>query len=98
VVRPERTIDECADAQERSPQTAFSGVVLTLAEAVLLRMSERGMSFREAAPEVGVSVATLNRVSRGKMPTLDTFYRIRAWLQVDAPGTTDRPTEPRETQ
>ena len=38
---------------------------------------------REAAKEIGVSPATLSRVENGKVPDLDTFGKVCAWLGDD---------------
>ena len=43
------------------------------------------MGIREAALEVGVSPATLSRVENAKIPDLETFGKICAWLG-DDPG------------
>jgi transcriptional regulator with XRE-family HTH domain len=52
-----------------------------LADRVLQRRQGRGI--REAAKEVGISPATLSRVENGKVPDLETFGKICAWLGAD---------------
>lgn len=47
------------------------------------RRGARGI--REVAAEIGVSYATLSRVENGKLPDLQTFSKICAWLELD-PG------------
>lgn len=38
------------------------------------------MSVRQAAADAGVPVATFSRVENGRMPDLDTFRRLVAWI------------------
>lgn len=52
-----------------------------LAEHILRRRDGRGV--REAAKEVGISPATLSRVENRKIPDLETFGKICAWLGED---------------
>ena len=54
-------------------------------EALAERIKQRraGMGVRETAKNVGVSPATLSRVENGKVPDLDTFGKICAWLGDD---------------
>lgn len=54
-------------------------------EAMAERIQQRraGRGIREAAKEVGVSPATLSRVENGKVPDLETFSKICAWLGDD---------------
>jgi len=52
-----------------------------LAERVLQRRAGKGI--REAANEVGVSSATLSRIENGKIPDLETFGKVCAWLGDD---------------
>ena len=52
-----------------------------LAERIKARRA--GMGIREAALEVGVSPATLSRVENAKIPDLETFGKICAWLGDD---------------
>lgn len=52
-----------------------------LAERIQQRRLGKGI--REAAKEVGVSPATLSRVENGKIPDLETFGKICAWLGDD---------------
>ena len=51
-------------------------------DALAERIQQRrlGKGIREAAKEVGVSSATLSRVENGKVPDLETFGKICAWL------------------
>lgn len=63
------------------PQDSVSDVE-RLRAAVLSAMA--GRSCREVAPEVGISPATLNRVTRGKMPDLPTYLALCRWLAVPA--------------
>ena len=52
-----------------------------LSEQIQTRRAGKGV--REAAKEVGISSATLSRVENGKIPDLDTFGKICAWLGED---------------
>jgi transcriptional regulator with XRE-family HTH domain len=52
-----------------------------LAQHILRRRDGRGI--REAAKEVGISPATLSRVENRKVPDLETFGKICAWLGED---------------
>ena len=52
-----------------------------LSEQIHIRRAGKGV--REAAKEVGISSATLSRVENGKIPDLDTFGKICAWLGED---------------
>jgi hypothetical protein len=52
-----------------------------LARALDLHMCIRGLSVREAAAEIGVSHSTVNRVARGYKPDIDSYFRIRFWLE-----------------
>lgn len=49
-----------------------------LAQRILQHRAGRGI--REAAKEVGVSAATLSRIENRKVPDLETFGKICAWL------------------
>lgn len=52
-----------------------------LAENILRKRNIKGV--RAAAKEIGVSSATLSRVENKKVPDLDTFGKICAWLEDD---------------
>lgn len=52
-----------------------------LAERILQRRAGKGI--REAAKEVGVSPATLSRIENNKIPDLETFGKVCAWLGDD---------------
>jgi len=51
-----------------------------------IRQRRAGKGVREAAREADVSPATLSRVENGKIPDIQTFEKICAWLG-DAPAT-----------
>lgn len=40
-----------------------------------------GLSYRNAAPLIGVSSATLNRIANGKPPDVENYLRIVKWLE-----------------
>ena len=48
------------------------------------RRREHGLSLRDLALEIGVSLNTLSRVERGHVPDLKNFQRIVDWLDVPA--------------
>ena len=50
----------------------------------LLRERRGDRGIREVAQEIGISPATLSRIERGKVPDLETFRKICAWLKIDA--------------
>lgn len=45
------------------------------------RRGDRGL--REVANDIGISVATLSRIERGRLPDLETFGKVCQWLQID---------------
>ena len=45
------------------------------------KRGEKGL--KEAATEIGVSIATLSRIESGKQPDLETFTKICQWLSLD---------------
>lgn len=52
-----------------------------LAQMVKSKRGNKGL--REVAEEMGsVSASTLSRVEQGKLPDIDTFFRICKWLDV----------------
>ena len=55
--------------------------IAAMAERIQQRRAGKGV--RDAAKEVGISPATLSRVENGKVPDLDTFSKICAWLGDD---------------
>ena len=73
-------------AQERAmapdPQTTATSFDPAAFGARLTQaLARRMLSFRAGARAVGVSPATLNRVSRGGRPDLDTLTRISQWIE-----------------
>ncbi len=57
----------------------------------LLRERRGDRGIREVAQEIGISPATLSRIERGKVPDLETFRRICAWLRIDPGEVLGRP-------
>lgn len=45
-------------------------------------MTARNLSYRKAAPLIGISPATVHRIDRGRMPDTESYLRVRAWLEV----------------
>lgn len=56
----------------------------TFAQIVDLRISRQKLSQREAAKQVGISAATMNRVLQGKAPDIETYLRIKRWIEEPA--------------
>lgn len=53
--------------------------------AALIKTKRGNRGLREIAQEIGgVSPSTLSRIENGKVPDMDTFLRICAWLQVSS--------------
>lgn len=53
--------------------------------AAMVRAKRGDLGLRAAAEEIGeVSASTLSRVEQGRMPDLDTFFRLCSWLGVSA--------------
>jgi transcriptional regulator with XRE-family HTH domain len=44
----------------------------------------KGLSWRQAAKEIGVSSSTFSRLSQGKLPDVENFVAILNWLGLDA--------------
>jgi transcriptional regulator with XRE-family HTH domain len=43
----------------------------------------KNMSFDVASEQIGISKPTLSRVLQGKMPEVNTFIKICAWLGIE---------------
>lgn len=53
--------------------------------AALVRAKRGDKGLRAAAEEIGeVSPSTLSRIEQGRMPDVDTFFRLCRWLGVSA--------------
>lgn len=53
--------------------------------AAMVRARRGTMGLRAAAAEIGeVSPSTLSRIEQGRMPDLETFFRLCRWLGVSA--------------
>jgi hypothetical protein len=53
-----------------------------------------GQTCRDVAPVIGISKATLNRVTRGMMPDLPTYFALCRWLSPATVPTSAAPTPP----
>lgn len=63
------------------------------ARRVRVRMADLNLSYRDAAPLIGVAVPTLNRVARAKgPPDVENYLRIERWLQANSPSNSAEPT------
>jgi predicted transcriptional regulator len=43
-------------------------------------MDELGLSVRKAAPDIGISPATVHRIANGGIPDVESFLRVKKWL------------------
>ena|SRR5882762_2365332 len=59
----------------------------------MLRDRRGRLGIREASKGIGISPATLVRVEAGRMPDLETFQKICAWLRVNPAEILDIPTD-----
>lgn len=59
------------------------------ARTVRIVLAERNLSYRQAAPLIGISHATLYRTAKGNGPCdVETYFRINRWLgSAKAPDT-----------
>lgn len=73
------------------PDEEFNPV--RLGENVASMLKQKRLTCRAAAPEIGISPATLNRVSRGMMPDVPTYLKIMKWLGATTLYATPQPTE-----
>lgn len=57
---------------------------------------ERGLSWRQAAKEIGVSASTISRMANGLNPDVGAFVAMTTWLPMKAEAfyTTTTPEEP----
>lgn len=58
--------------------------VVALHRALDFRRDKNGLSWREAAEEIGVSASTLTRMAQGASPDVDGFAKMVTWLGVSA--------------
>ncbi|WDA36450.1 helix-turn-helix domain-containing protein [Sphingobium sp. YC-XJ3] len=55
--------------------------VASYARSVRIALAERNLSLREAAPQIGISHATLHRTAKGNGPCdVETYFRINRWM------------------
>ena len=62
---------------EQDPKEFLPDVFATKLRVAIAR---RGIHLRKAAEEIGVSHATISRVSRGTAPDVFSYFRIQYWL------------------
>jgi transcriptional regulator with XRE-family HTH domain len=55
----------------------------SLGSDVRKHRTNRKLTLREAAREIGISPATLMRVESGRIPDVDTFGKLCVWLAID---------------
>ena len=69
--------DAAASTGGEQPMFMFDPVSFGSAFASALR--RRALSYREAAPEIGLPHYTLHRVAQGKSPDVEAYLRIQRW-------------------
>lgn len=50
---------------------------------VNMAREKRRIGVREFAKDIGVSASTVSRLENGKMPDVDTFFRVCKWMGID---------------
>lgn len=50
------------------------------AEKVTLHRERCRLSLRDAGKQVNLSASTLNRIEQGKLPDIETFFRLCKWM------------------
>ena len=53
----------------------------TFATMVNMRMARNSLSQRRAAKQAGISAATINRVLQGRSPDIETYLRLKKWIE-----------------
>lgn len=54
-----------------------------LAHRIKLKMEVNALSLRDAAKECEISFPTMQRMTKGKMPDLLTYFKLCTWLHLD---------------
>lgn len=55
--------------------------LMDFARRVRVKMAEDDVSYRQIAPTIGVSPATLNRIAKARgLPDVESYLRICKWL------------------
>jgi len=47
----------------------------------IMATEKRRIGVREFAENIGISAATLSRVENGKMPDIETFFKLCFWMK-----------------
>lgn len=50
-------------------------------DLITKRCIEKNMSMDQAVKQIGISKATLSRLEKGKLPDVETFAKVCAWLK-----------------
>ena len=58
--------------------------IAMLYAAIELTLAQRGLSWRQAARQMGLSPSTLSRLGRGHTPNVDAFVTMLQWLNIPA--------------
>lgn len=82
---PEIVVAKAALARPRAAVGEREATFDPIAYGAFVLSAMRGQSCREVASVIGISAATLNRVTRGGMPDLPTYFAIREWLALQSP-------------
>lgn len=85
------TVPDCSTCGRPSPwgdpcQPCADAPLFDLAAYALSirrRMADLNISYRDAAPTIGISHATLHRTAKAKgLPDVETYLRINRWLEL----------------
>jgi DNA-binding XRE family transcriptional regulator len=74
--------------QKRQTMSAFNLSLFTkkVKETMFLEMSRKNqrLSVRDFAKEIKISAATFSRISTGKQPDIETFFKTCQWMDLPA--------------
>lgn len=67
----------------KQKNSCMPSILNTLKLAQMVKSKRGSMGLREVAKEIGnISAPTLSRIEQGKLPDIDTFFRVCEWLEV----------------
>lgn len=49
-------------------------------DLITKRLIDNNLSMQKAGEEIGISKATLSRIEHGKLPDIETFFKVVTWL------------------
>lgn len=89
-------LDRCVTINDMPDPVQTAVDIAELARLLKKQRADAGMSLRDVSAETGVPYSTLARVETGKIPDLNTFRSIVAWLGI--PPERFFPTSHRRTE